>query len=434
MIHLTYGVSVLAQNRGGFFCGTIIDSISHSKIPDVNINILNTSKGTVSDKEGKFCVSVSDFPCMMQISHVGYHIRKITINNRNDLDKESIVFLKPKIISLNETLIRPSVVQTFYKDHKVSVLDYEILDDKIIILTYKDNLSHQSLILMNQNMDTITSLRNFNIRGVSVVKDCLGNCHILGRKRAYQIDINIYDSSIRLIYPVDIETFSRNFDPCLFEVSKHLIFEIQNNRFLKTYIGVNKESHEIKPIARVFDRKKAKAYTEFIAEQNTRLNKTLYDHKDDPIIKNKASHDFEHEMNFARMIAFKPAYTPLLLYQDTLLLFDHINGEITKYDRVFRIINTQNIHYHKRKKWKEKILLDKHEGSAYTLFISNNKLKLINININSGKTEQAVELKNPFPEKLKIHDGFAYYLHKQRGNIWDKKSLYRIKIKQIRKH
>lgn len=77
----------------------ILDSISNLPVKYANINLLN-GFGIFSNENGK--LNISDINVKsIEISHISYESKKLDLRKKND----SVIFLTPKIIKLNEIVI-----------------------------------------------------------------------------------------------------------------------------------------------------------------------------------------------------------------------------------------------------------------------------------------------------------------------------------------
>jgi hypothetical protein len=63
--------------------GEIIDSLSGSRVPDVHVS--TSFRGTISDPEGKFCISVSEGETL-QFTHVNYYPVTVDLKRVTDID------------------------------------------------------------------------------------------------------------------------------------------------------------------------------------------------------------------------------------------------------------------------------------------------------------------------------------------------------------
>jgi len=77
---LTYNYS-LAQK----ISGTVVDS-SGASIPGVTVQIKGTTKGTVTDFEGKFVIEVADSNSIIVFSYVGFKVMEVAVGNQTVLN------------------------------------------------------------------------------------------------------------------------------------------------------------------------------------------------------------------------------------------------------------------------------------------------------------------------------------------------------------
>tara|TARA_R110002049_G_scaffold38978_1_gene120328 strand:+ start:15126 stop:15536 length:411 start_codon:yes stop_codon:yes gene_type:complete len=83
--------------------GTIINSITQKPIEFVNIGILKKNKGTISNKNGVFNLTLDGTfkNDTLTISHLGYHSQIIPIKNEKNLK----IYLAPKTNDLPEIIL-----------------------------------------------------------------------------------------------------------------------------------------------------------------------------------------------------------------------------------------------------------------------------------------------------------------------------------------
>ena len=104
---------------------------------------------------------------------------------------------------------------------------------------------------------------------------------------------------------------------------------------------------------------------------------------------------------------------------------------IIKYDVNREQIDSVTIKYHnenKKDKWNEPLLQDEILKNIFGLFHKGGITILKSIDIHSGKPNQYFELGFKYVEKVKVIDGYVYYIYRPFESI-QKKFLYREKIK-----
>ncbi|MEA4937393.1 MAG: TonB-dependent receptor [Paludibacter sp.] len=80
--------------------GTVLDEAGES-LPGVNIRIKGTEKGTISDIDGKFGISVPNTSSILMFSYLGY----FTVEMKVDRTKPMVITLKEESKTLNEVMV-----------------------------------------------------------------------------------------------------------------------------------------------------------------------------------------------------------------------------------------------------------------------------------------------------------------------------------------
>ncbi len=81
--------------------GRVTDQETNEGIPGVNVLVKGTSKGTITDFEGKFSLAVPNGTDTLIFSYIGYSLQEVPIENRSVVD----VILTPDIQSLSEIVV-----------------------------------------------------------------------------------------------------------------------------------------------------------------------------------------------------------------------------------------------------------------------------------------------------------------------------------------
>lgn len=104
--------------------GQVVEFDKKKGVTYVNIMILNKRDGTTSNKNGQFRLPTNPNDTII-FSHINYHTAKIPFN---DFVRNPIVFLKPKVLPLDEITINSSLEKkkkfrlNKFKKNKVSVI------------------------------------------------------------------------------------------------------------------------------------------------------------------------------------------------------------------------------------------------------------------------------------------------------------------------
>jgi len=417
-----------AQNEG-FIHGKITNQSTGLPIEGVNIRIQNTYTGTTTNAQGVFTLRTRKLPAILLVTHVAYFGRQILVT-QSQSDSLNIS-LTPKPIELEEAEITEEKYKVFKGKHQ-EVIDYNFLDNNILILTYNFNKNRHELILTDEQFDTlyIKDISSLKKPG-QVFKDCMGNCHLFTKDTAYQVFYA--DSTLFLIYPTPLEKFYDILANCLFETPCCLAFEGStdqslnlkyaardlydlpntrpgnNDKWKHLFYLINKKTHEKTVLDRVYEWEK---------------KRDAYDHAlfvfADPL--NKRS--FGDILRGEEMIFFKPAFQSLKFLNDTIYYFNHLKSRIEIYSEDLALQDTIHIDYHERKNWKPIIITDQLKHKAYTLFSVGAKLMLSAIDLKSGSVKQVHRIDKLFPSKIKVHNGYIYFLYNDVNNVWGSRRLF----------
>lgn len=133
---------------------------------------------------------------------------------------------------------------------------------------------------------------------------------------------------------------------------------------------------------------------------------------------------------FERNIWHRPVYAPLFVVGDTLLVFDHYQGRLRKYDRAFKACGEVPIVHHlarQGKDWKGRLLQDGRTGELYAEYQRFGQGWLQRIDPHTGRTGAITRLTFKYPEKVQVHAGDVYYIHRPQGSL-QKRTLYRERL------
>jgi hypothetical protein len=415
--------------------GKILDKTSGVPIGDVNIKLEDFPVGTTTSKEGLFSISLEELPVRFIISHIGYQTKIIEITDV--FEQEISISLERKTEELDEVVISGTKVETIYKDEVYSVLDYEFLDDDILLLIYRNSFSKE-LILLDPSNDTITKLNTVKIKPLKLFKDCFNAVHVLGKDSAYQL--YFHNGRIDLIYPTPVSEFKKLMFPCVTQLNDNIYFKLNfYNELVVEYQYAKEMESQLHFLRRIVDSVKidlinSNPYMRSLlniglyndAEERI-LNMSDYVAMDDQIKMMNDLRAGEFEAHYLRKIVLTPVFAPLLKLRDTLVIFNHPQGQIEFYSPNNRLIRTVKINYADDPDWVKEIIADEITSNVYCLFLKSGVYNIRRVNTQNGQIEQILRIYYPFVKKIKVRDGYVFYLYKGMGEGENSK-LFRQKM------
>jgi hypothetical protein len=311
-----------------------------------------------------------------------------------------------------------------------SIYDFDFYEDKLVLLTSKNSLRRSEIRLTDYSGNEFMTLPVPEYAGEAqkFFHDYLGYTNLLCKDTILRLEISDnfflitgiakkeYEQSLRPVndtacgnlyyndqyrdYPAFNYYYFSKKDP------KHhkLLFTVTDKYLMDQY---NFEYYYLKPGEQLQARRLAKEY-------------------------NVDKHIVAALMSgFTRSQFYEPLYAPLFIIKDTICLFNHVDARIFHFSKDNVLIDSVTISYHHPKNWrtwKKQLYVDESENKVYALFKNGANVSLKLIDHQSGKTLGVHKFTNITADKIKIKDGYAYYIYRPFESTQEK-FLYREVIK-----
>lgn len=127
--------SITAQNNTTVLTGRVTSKVDGKVLPHVSVSSPDGRQQTVTNDDGEFILKTPERPAYIELSHLGYHTRRVTIGNQTeDLQVRmvpSAIMLDEVVVSMNDPLsvvltamqkipvnysLEPSLMHCFYRE------------------------------------------------------------------------------------------------------------------------------------------------------------------------------------------------------------------------------------------------------------------------------------------------------------------------------
>ncbi len=383
--------------------GYIYDASNYQAVSNAHISDIHSSKGSVTNENGFFEITISSFPVELELSHLSYTSENIYIKSiKQNWDK---YFLEPSCDTLRVFTLNDDKIQDLIEDKPLFVYDYIHYENQLLVLAYRNKkMSQAEVVLMNHFGDIIHS-RSIN-KPKQLYRDCMGNCYLISNDLTYQILID--EGMIYLAYPMNTDEF----------VHIHGILEeeFSYNYFFKSYYfrsqGLSYMAYDTH----------TDSVTEFVNIENEELIASM---QWGGFFDNTPS-----DKHFEQLIVYKPIFAPMYASDDSLYLFNFQENKIVVYDENLSETRNIPIDFHVHKSWKPEVYFDEVSKKAFTKFHKNGITTIKEISLIDGSL--LGEYKIPgyaFIEKITVEDDYIYFLYKDNLNM-NYKKLYRTKFER----
>lgn len=252
--------------------------------------------------------------------------------------------------------------------------------------------------------------------------DCFGNIQVSAKDSVYQIAYQ--NQKFHLVDSYSMSDYKKMVRPCVAQNSEDYVFKAMGEHGKSIiYSMYSKDTLDMAKTYEILDLDAWKVATQYYIEIITLYNASVSFGQniisngiwDGDMKKLNETNELNQMIGFYDKILSRPLYSPVFNYNDNFILFDHTNNRIT-------YLNTESktpINYHDSRKWIDLILFDRWTQKFVTFFKNNGLYTVHEINLESGKLEMGIKLEeNAYPEKLKIKNGYIYYLFKDPNDFY----------------
>jgi len=405
--------------------GQVIDPELHVGIEGVRIYLSPQKRSAITDSLGFFSITVFKEPKLVIISKPGFE----TVSyHGNAIDYYS--FFKVEMVSKEDQLPEVSInaqrVLMAYDAPTRWVVDYELLNDRMIVLLARGKGA--TIVLTDYESNDLDKVEipkfNFSVgiehfrnnrskrefllnESQNIYKNYNGDVHIVTPDWVNQLVVA--NDSIFIFPRISYKTFENQILPIVTTFNGYLYRQdITNHNQKIVYTKLDTNSFVPRKII-VHDRE---------GDNNAESwwRKSYYAHKTNVQgvgdINTAQLYDvrtMREATGVYRSLVSEPEYAPLFTTDDFIYVFDHTNGHIIKCDEDLKIQQKIAISYQTELKWNDKIHVDMDTKEVYIEFLRRGLKELHKIDLETGKiTDKFVLVKQTFPKKIRIKNGYAY--------------------------
>jgi len=425
-------ISVFKAQQTITILGNVKDGNTNKPLPYVAVQVQNSNYGTNTSKDGVFHFSI---PAKKHISILfklmGYNsrVKEYDLNEGQDTLLISIN-LSQSYSSLDTfTVYAKLKPDTLVGSPKYSIYDFDFYEDKFILLTAEKTLEKAELKLADVNGKIITSYTVPKEGGEAkeFYHDYMGYTNLVCKNYIYRI--NMYHDRFVLI-PLAIEDVNEFIKPIIDTINGKIIFsDYWKDYPMFNYFSFNEADSIKAQLHTVEDKEMMHAYNfeyySLIPKEKLAARRLAMEYKTDKhIVASLMS-------GFTKSMFYEPLYAPLYIIKDTISVFDHYKNHLFHLDKNGHKIDSIPINYNHPKNWKEwknKMLKDDINNLVYAVYDKNGHKYIKQISTQTGKDLGKYNLQFHSADKLKIHDGYAYYIYRPYESTQEK-FFYRELIK-----
>jgi hypothetical protein len=335
------------------------------------------------------------------------------------------IFVQPKTaLTTKEVEVRnPYQPQAIFASERLSVADFEILDDnRLLLLSYERKLNKGAELLLVDADEKVLFAKSLGGDAQHLLLDFRGFIHLMYKNRLDYVHLE--DDAFALV-PMDKAYYQRFVAPIIDTNKTKFYFTNYRETYPaadffaydeldSTYLKISSISDEIMMDMFIKEYLWVDTRTKLWAremEQKTGIDKE----------------DIVGEAIFTNSIFYKEIYAPMFLKNDTIYLFDFYKNYLRKYDRHGEKLDSIPITMHQQPKktgWCNRLIQDAITGNIYAVFDKGGYTVIQPLQLKDGTLGLPIRLEFRYVDKLVIHNSAVYYTYRPFESI-QKKYLYR---------
>ncbi|MES2513881.1 MAG: carboxypeptidase-like regulatory domain-containing protein [Bacteroidota bacterium] len=411
------GCSFFLNGQNITLYGKVTNNGNSQPLPYVSMQIQNSTYGCNTSKNGNFIINVprkNHYTLLFKL--LGYTARTKEIEVATGQDSVFVsITLSPSYITLDTAFTVYAKVKpdTLYGSPSYSVYDFDFYEDKYILLTSRGSLEKAELKLADANGKVLTTyfVPKEGGEAKEFYHDYMGYTNLVCKNYIYRI--NMYHDRFLLI-PLKTEDVNAYIKPIIDTLNGRLIFtDYWKDYPMFNYYSYNEKDSVKKQLISVEDKDMMHAYRfEYYSlkpKEQLEARRLANDLKvDKHVIASLMS-------GFTKSMFYEPLYAPLYIIKDTICVFDHYKDQLYHLDKHGNRIDSIDINYNHPKNWKEwknKMLKDDMENLIYAVYDKNGHKYLKQISSQTGQALGKYTLQFHSADKLKIHNGYVYYIYR----------------------
>jgi hypothetical protein len=404
--------------------GQIRDAKTEEFLGGVVVTQVGQTGGAVTDSLGHFSLSVVGKYPVLKLQYLGYE----TLQQNLDLSKGLWYnfYMTEDPFVLPTTTITAGELQTVHPNKKATIIDYEFLEDKILMVVFDPNRKHNVLQLFSDDLRQLTEVDDPFDPPTALETDCMGAKQCISKRFAAQIDYR-YESLI--LRKDSIETYHRVMSPCLASLDSTYFFADDPNAHTRRFFYIDQTERKYHLLYATIDSNARRTIQDEEAMMKISSPLASVGIESSEGSRHQMRQDFQSGLNqrYLYTVQAPPSYVPIKVIANKIRIFDHIQSRIVTFDANGELLDKVAIDYPKMKFWKREIFTDDAHQKAFTLSEKDGYTTVHEIDLTNGKLADHWELPKQFVRKVMVRNGFIYFLY--RDNIYDPiNRLYRLRL------
>ncbi|MCC6369979.1 MAG: carboxypeptidase-like regulatory domain-containing protein [Bacteroidia bacterium] len=419
-----------AQEKNFLIKGQIVSANDQKPVEGVVLRLSNSIYSAVSDKKGFFQFSVPKKPVLRLIcSHLSYEVFTKEIRSGEKDSAFVTIALSIKTTPLEMvSVVATHKPETLIGKPNYSIFDFDFYEDKLILLTAEQSLKNAQIQLADYGGKIFSKyqLPKDGGEALNFFHDFEGYTEVICKDTIFRLEVLNTELLMMTIRKADYEKYLKNISDT---ANGSYYFSNYWEKYPSFNYYATKPNDSLAKLLKTISNNDLMSlynfeYYNLPSRMQLEARRMADYYKTDVHIIAALMSGFTNSM------FYEPLYAPLFVINDTICIFNHHNNQLYHYNKENTLIDSVKIMYHHPKNWrdwKRKLFVDETQNKVYAYFSKDGHHYLKQINYQSGKEVLTYKLQHHSAEKIKIKDGYVYYVYRPFGSTQER-FLYRERI------
>lgn len=386
--------------------------------PLYKISVRSGIRSAKTDRTGKFTLEITKEEPLI-ISDSKHHTQEIAYERFSRMDDLEF-YITPSASSFSQ-VIQSSDVEIIHSPSFENIFDYSFLSDTLVILSYMKSESNTSSRKDEYINCALTAMRYGEVFDRQILPDYINrlhvdpfgqlflegseSCHIVKRSEK-KLEVNSVDSDA--FYNQILPMYAVEEDFIFYQYPYAYIPQVSHRIF-------SREQRESYPIRFIRNENYFEKVEDDLAMLSPREVKMAKDYEEETGISYRLFSTFIRSYYLLRDV--RHPYAPGFSQDDNILIFDHMNNWLFAHDLKGNPVDSVGI-YHNSLNREElvQIIQDSGDNRLYTHHDKAGVHFIRKFDAGTGGSGRPYKIYHPFAERVKIFEGYVYYLHRDPKN------------------
>jgi hypothetical protein len=389
--------------------GRVLDASTGAPLAGATIFDKTHEKGAIAAADGRFALSIANFPVTLEVSFLGFESLETTLDVAPQ--SEWLVRLQPAVADLPAaeiTAVRPSTPLTAKRR---SVIDFKIMEGKLILLTTTGTTGKDRLEMRELEGGLLDSLSLKKMPGAkSLHQSCLGNVHLVHKEsKVYALPVK-KGIFLGLVPPISYSEYETEVMSCVLSNRDYMYFRF--DRYEGQMVDIEafaRQGGSNFRLATFIDEENIERFYEEILGKYREDGEMSAVSITNPVMLQKLRNRQENLDAYLHLF-YQPLNISIHQKGEEVAVFDHHHGKLVFYQISGEWQREVELQYHRDKRWKGEVLADRATGKFYTLMQSKEGYAVHEINLEDGSLLDPVFFNCQFGEAFSVYAGHLYFL------------------------